>query len=106
MMMTTRCLMPWQLLLPAILMCWVLMCGILVPLSAQEEDQKTVRVFIFAGQSNMVGSDSKVKDIARFPPFDGLGEPQAKVRYSYCIGRENKTRSDGWTELQPVNNIV
>ncbi|MFT7537638.1 MAG: hypothetical protein ACI85K_003599 [Hyphomicrobiaceae bacterium] len=101
MMMTTRCLMPWQLLLSAILM-----SGNLVPLSAQEEDQKTVRVFIFAGQSNMVGSDSKVKDIARFPPFDGLGEPQAKVRYSYCIGRENKTRSDGWTELQPVNNIV
>lgn len=73
-------------------------------LSAQSA--KTVRVFIFAGQSNMVGSDSKVKDIARFPPFVGLEKPQPKVRFSYCIGRENKMRSDGWTELQPVDNIV
>ncbi|HIE71511.1 MAG TPA: hypothetical protein EYP98_15795 [Planctomycetes bacterium] len=76
------------------------------PLLAQAEDNKTVRVFIFAGQSNMVGSDSKVKDIKRFPPFAGLEEPQAKVRFSYCIGRENKERSDGWTELQPVDGIV
>ena len=97
MMMTTRARMLWL----------VVLCGLLaVPLGAQNADHKTVRVFIFAGQSNMVGSDSKVKDIARFPPFVGVGEPQAKVRYSYCIGRENKTRSDGWTELQPVNNIV
>ena len=29
-----------------------------------------IRVFIFAGQSNMVGSDSKVDDIDRFPPFE------------------------------------
>jgi hypothetical protein len=101
MMMTTRCLMPWLLPLFA-----VLLSGVLMPLSAQDEDDKTVRVFIFAGQSNMVGSDSKVKDIARFPPFVGVGEPQAKVRYTYCIGRENKSRSDGWTDLQPVNNIV
>ncbi len=34
-------------------------------------DDSTVRVFIFAGQSNMVGSDSKVKDIALYPPFAG-----------------------------------
>ena len=36
-----------------------------------KQDDETVRVFIFAGQSNMVGSDSKVKDIKRFPPFAG-----------------------------------
>jgi hypothetical protein len=96
MMMTTR----W------LLQCLLVLSGVLVPMSAQDEDDKTVRVFIFAGQSNMVGSDSKVKDIARFPPFVGVGEPQAKVRYSYCIGREDKKRSEGWTELQPVNNTV
>ena len=73
-------------------------------LSAQ--DDQTVRVFIFAGQSNMVGSDSKVKDIKRFPPFSGLEAPQTKVRFSYCLGRENKTKSEGWIDLQPVNNIV
>ena len=65
-----------------------------------------VRVFIFAGQSNMVGSDSKVKDIQRFPPFRGLEKPQPEVRFSYNIGRQNKTRSDGWVDLQAVNNVV
>ena len=70
------------------------------------DDDRTVRVFIFAGQSNMVGSDSKAKDIKRFPPFAGLEKPQANVKFSYCIGRENKLRSDGWVDLQPVNNVV
>ena len=69
-------------------------------------DDRTVRVFIFAGQSNMVGSDSKVEDIKRFPPFAGLEKAQSEVRFAYNIGRKNKTRSDGWTSLQPVNNIV
>ena len=64
-----------------------------------------VRVFIFAGQSNMVGSDSKVKDIKRFPPFAGLEEAQKKVRFSYSIGRESKMESKGWVDLQPVNNV-
>ena len=40
--------------------------------AADTVDDRTLRVFIFAGQSNMVGSDSKVKDIKRFPPFVGL----------------------------------
>ena len=72
----------------------------------QNNDDKTLRVFIFAGQSNMVGSDSKVKDIKRFPPFAGLEAPQSKVLFSYCIGRQNKMRSDGWVVLQHVNNVV
>lgn len=72
----------------------------------QADDVTTVRVFIFAGQSNMVGSDSKVKDIQRFPPFAGLEAAQSAVRFSYCLGRENKMTSDGWVNLQPVDNIV
>lgn len=71
--------------------------------NAQEPE---TRVFIFAGQSNMVGSDSKVKDIKEFPPFRGLEEPQESVRFWYCIGREDKTRSSEWTTLQPLNGIV
>ena len=71
-----------------------------------QEDNETLRVFIFAGQSNMVGSDSKAADIQRFPPFAGLGEPQADVLFSYCIGRENKHRSEGWVPLAPVSNVV
>ena len=85
-----------------------LWCGVIVqPLVAEtDEDAKTLRVFIFAGQSNMVGSDSKAKDIHRFPPFAGLEEPQPDVMFSYSIGRENKMESNGWVDLQPVNNVV
>ncbi len=78
-----------------------------LPLLAQSnDDDKTLRVFIFAGQSNMVGSDSKVKDIKRFPPYIGLEAPQENVLFTYCIGRQNKMRSDGWVALQHVNNVV
>lgn len=69
-------------------------------------DDSTVRVFIFGGQSNMVGSDSKAKDIANFPRYVGLDQPQPKVLFNYCLGRETKNRSEGWVKLQPVNNIV
>ena len=79
---------------------------LLTSASSQSKDGKTVRVFVFAGQSNMVGADSKVADIERFPPFRGLGEPQPDVRFWHCIGRENKTTSDGWTSLQPVQGMV
>ncbi len=71
-----------------------------------DNDETTLRVFIFAGQSNMVGSDSKVKDIKRFPPFAGLEDPQKKVLFSYSIGRENKMESKGWVDLRAVNNVV
>ncbi|MFP6674052.1 MAG: sialate O-acetylesterase [Pirellulaceae bacterium] len=92
---------------PHFLIIILLVCGIVAPLNAEEsEDDKTLRVFIFAGQSNMVGSDSKVKDIDRFPPFVGLEDVQEDVKFSYSIGRENKMESKGWVTLQPVNNIV
>ena len=71
-----------------------------------QEDNHTLRVFIFAGQSNMVGSDSHVQDIGKFPPFAGLEKPQADVKFSYCIGREDKLESAGWVDLQPVDGVV
>jgi hypothetical protein len=81
---------------------------LLVPLAARcaGADTNTVRVFIFAGQSNMEGADSKVKDINRFPPFAGLDAPQDKILFSYNIGREQKKASNGWIALQPVGNLV
>ena len=81
---------------------------ILAPLArgAADADTKTTRVFIFAGQSNMVGSDSKAKDIGRFAPFVGLDRPQEQVLYSYKIGREEKLTSNGWVALQPVDGVV
>jgi Carbohydrate esterase, sialic acid-specific acetylesterase len=69
-------------------------------------DTTTVRVFIFAGQSNMEGADSKVQDIQRFPPFAGLDRPQDAVLFSYNIGREEKRTSQGWVALQAVNEVV
>ena len=81
---------------------------LLVPGAARcaDADTNTVRVFIFAGQSNMVGSDSKAKDIQRFPPFAGLETPQDNVLFSYNIGREDKRTSKGWVSLQPVDGVV
>lgn len=76
------------------------------PLTMVAADDQVVRVFVFAGQSNMVGSDSKARDVQRFPPFSGLEKAQSGVRFSYCIGRQNKMRSEGWTDLQPVNNVI
>ena len=95
--------------IPFLASLFALLCcrAVLVPLAAQgKDDDTTLRVFIFAGQSNMVGSDSKVADIERFPPFAGLGEPQAEVKFSYSIGRENKSLSEGWVDLQPVKGVV
>ena len=84
-----------------------LLLAIALPAIAQtNDDHKTLRVFVFAGQSNMVGSDSKVKDIKRFPPYVGLEAAQESVKFVYCLGRENKTRSKGWESLAPINNIV
>ena len=86
----------------------VLLFGVGVQLRdvAAADDSTTVRVFIFAGQSNMVGSDSKVQDIKRFPPFVGLEDAQPDVKFSYSIGRENKKNSDGRVPLKAVNNVV
>lgn len=70
------------------------------------QDDKTVRVFVFAGQSNMVGADSRAADIEQFPPFAGLDQPQPKVLFSYCLGREDKRTSDGWEELKPIDGMV
>jgi hypothetical protein len=66
----------------------------------------SVKVFILAGQSNMEGADSRPEDIALYPPFVGLEKPQAGVRFSYCVGREDKLQSSGWVELQPVGGMV
>ncbi|MCY3001533.1 MAG: hypothetical protein NTV21_06985 [Planctomycetota bacterium] len=77
-----------------------------VGVARAQDDDKVVRVFVFAGQSNMVGADSRAADIAKFPPFAGLDEPQERVRFSYCIGREEKRESKGWEELQPVEGMV
>ena len=67
---------------------------------------KEIDVFVFAGQSNMEGADSKVADVDRFPPFRGVAEPRPDVRFWHVIGREDKADSKGWVPLQPVRGMV
>ncbi len=89
--------------------CRVVSFLLLVLLAARlpaQEDDKVVRVFVFAGQSNMVGSDSKVADVERFPPFADAAKKLPQVRFRYVIGREQKHRSEGWVPLQPVDGVV
>ncbi len=75
------------------------------PASETDGDSKTVRVFIFAGQSNMVGTHSRVVDIKRFPPFAGLDQPQTDVLFAYKIGREQMKSSNGWQALEPTGDF-
>jgi len=60
-----------------------------------------IRVFIFAGQSNMEGADTNQDEVGRHPPFEGAMKPQEDVLYSYNLGRDRT--SNGWTVLQPVD---
>ncbi len=74
-----------------------------VPSSGEAQDKiGAVRVFIFAGQSNMVGTHSRVEHISRFPPFANMDKPQPNVLFSYLLGREQMTSSNGWIALQPT----
>ena len=79
---------------------------LLAPLVARgdETDTKSLRVFIFAGQSNMVGTHSRAADIQRFPPFAGLDQPQKNILFSYNLGREKKETSNGWIGMQPTGD--
>ena len=70
------------------------------PLHAADD---VTRVFIFAGQSNMVGSDSKDALVDNHPPFKGAAAEQKDIRFSYNLG--SNTRSDGWVAMAPVNHV-
>ena len=66
-------------------------------------DDDEVRIFIFAGQSNMVGSDSKASLVGNHPPFRGAAAEQKDVLFSYNLG-PNK-RSNGWVAMAPVDGV-
>jgi len=63
---------------------------------------EVTRVFIFAGQSNMVGADAHPNRIDDYPNFKGAGDPQSDVRYSYILGNGDEA-SNGWVSLKPLN---
>ncbi len=81
-------------------------CLAAIPMASlrADDDTRTLRVFIFAGQSNMVGTHSRVEHIRRFPPYVGLDKPQPNVLFSYNLGRETKQTSNGWVPMQPTGD--
>ena len=83
----------------------LLLFGILAITPAHAAGEE-IDVFVFAGQSNMEGADSKVADVDRFPPFRGVTAPRKDVRFWHVIGREDKADSKGWVPLQPVRGMV
>jgi len=65
---------------------------------------EVTRVFIFAGQSNMVGADADTKRIDEYPDFRGASEPQKDVLYSYILGNGDEA-SKGWVPLKPLRSF-
>jgi hypothetical protein len=66
--------------------------------------EEVTRVFLFAGQSNMVGSDANTERINDYPNFKGAGEPQNDVFYSYILGSGDEA-SKGWVPLKPLRSF-
>ncbi len=66
--------------------------------------QEVTRVFIFAGQSNMVGADADAKRIDDYPDFRGAGEVQNEILYSYIMGNGDEA-SKGWGPLKPLRSF-
>jgi hypothetical protein len=80
----------------------VVLFAVCVLPSQSPQNDDVVRVFVFAGQSNMVGADSRVADVAQFPPFAEATQELPAVRYWYVVGREDKQRSAGFVPLRPI----
>ena len=66
--------------------------------------EEVTRVFLFAGQSNMVGADAQADRIDDYPHFKGAGEPQSDVLYSYILGSGDEA-SKGWVPLKPLRSF-
>lgn len=66
--------------------------------------EEVTRVFLFAGQSNMVGADAHADRIDDYPNFKGAGEPQSDVLYSYNLGNGDEA-SQGWVPLKPLRSF-
>ena len=65
---------------------------------------EVTRVFLFAGQSNMVGSDAHAERIDDYPNFKGAGELQTDVLFSYILGNGDEA-SKGWVPLKPLRSF-
>lgn len=62
------------------------------------------RVFIFAGQSNMVGADARSEQIQEFPRFRDMVTPREDILFSYRMGNGEDV-SKGWVPLHPLRSF-
>ncbi len=87
------------------LICWLL-AGISLPVTTCccRGADDVIRVFVMAGQSNMVGADAHAERIDEFPEFRGAGVPQEDVRFAWLLGHEGR-RSEGWEALRPLESF-
>jgi hypothetical protein len=75
---------------------------VLTGLLPAADEPAPVKVFLFAGQSNMVGSDAHADRIDDFPVFKGAGAPQGDVLFSSLPGKDKEQAAfAGWGPLQP-----
>ena len=65
---------------------------------------KPIKVFIFAGQSNMVGSDAHAERIDEFPMFKGAAAPQTDVRFA-ALPSEDPNAPAAWGPLVPGDSF-
>ncbi len=66
--------------------------------------EEVTRVFLFAGQSNMVGADAHADRIDDYPSFKGAGEQQGDVLSSFILGNGDEA-SQGWLPLKPLRSF-
>ncbi|MBU6387120.1 MAG: BlaI/MecI/CopY family transcriptional regulator [Planctomycetes bacterium] len=59
------------------------------------------RVFIFAGQSNMLGADAKAEQIHEFPAYRNVATLREDVLFAYRLGNGDQA-SNGWVPLRAL----
>jgi len=59
------------------------------------------RVFIFAGQSNMLGADAKADQIHQFPAYRKVATLREDVLFAYRLGNGDQA-SNGWVPLRAL----
>ena len=69
-------------------------------LSCAAEAPKPVKVFLFAGQSNMEGADARRDRIDSYPDFSGVGAMQSNVLF-VSLPRERDGKGPAWAPLIP-----
>ncbi len=82
-------------------LCFLILGSLFGSQALGKDPDNLTRVFLFAGQSNMVGADADPKRINEFPSYRGMGETTQEVLFSYDLGGRD-SQSQGWEMLRPL----